>query len=192
MRTIVVLPAPLGPSKAKIVLSATVRSTSSSTSWSPYDFAHVARPDGGASACGDAVISPVSRDSVRRRVAHRPCAALRDALSIPVRAGEVARPRSRRTPHTPTAPRDVPATHRPGLRDLPRQIGLLLVLDTSKPNACPVRSMHSVHPLAGRARAVNQPEVLKVFTAPVIALRLASRASAVFAIVCSLGSHSDR
>jgi hypothetical protein len=52
--------------------------------------------------------------------------------------------------------------------------------------------MHSVHPLAGRARAVNQPEVLKVFTAPVIALRLASRASAVFAIVCSLGSHSDR
>src|SRR6185312_8279426 len=117
IRTIVVLPAPLGPSKAKIVLLATVRSTSSSTSWSPYDLrtltALMAEP-----ALVVMVISPRFSDSVRRRVAHRPCGALRDALSIPVRAAEVARPRSRRTPHTPTAPRDVLATHRPGLRDL--------------------------------------------------------------------------
>src|SRR4051812_16507089 len=38
MRTIVVFPAPLGPSREKIVPSATARSTSSSTTCSPKDF----------------------------------------------------------------------------------------------------------------------------------------------------------
>ena len=38
IRTIVVLPAPFGPSSAKIVPSATVRSTPSSTTVSPNDF----------------------------------------------------------------------------------------------------------------------------------------------------------
>jgi transposase len=37
MRTIVVLPAPLGPSRAKMVPSATVRSTPPSTMCSPKD-----------------------------------------------------------------------------------------------------------------------------------------------------------
>ena len=38
IRTIVVLPAPFGPSSAKIVPSLTVRSTPSSTAVSPNDF----------------------------------------------------------------------------------------------------------------------------------------------------------
>ena len=37
MRTIVVFPAPLGPSSAKIVPGSTVRLTSSRTTWSPND-----------------------------------------------------------------------------------------------------------------------------------------------------------
>ena len=37
MRTIVVLPAPLGPSSARIVPSSTARLTLSSTTWSPND-----------------------------------------------------------------------------------------------------------------------------------------------------------
>ena len=47
IRTIVVLPAPFGPSRAKIVPSATARSTPSSTTVSPNDFRTLGRDDRG-------------------------------------------------------------------------------------------------------------------------------------------------
>ena len=50
MRTIVVLPAPFGPSSAKIVPSSTVRLTSSSTTWSPKDL-HTSRATIAGAAC---------------------------------------------------------------------------------------------------------------------------------------------
>ena len=77
---------------------------------------------------------------------------------------------------------------------LPRQLALFLVLGEVEARRCVEdMSMHtrSIRSPAARDRRMS-PRVSKVVTAPAMALRLASRASANSAMLCSRGSQTAR
>src|SRR5215469_17561089 len=116
--TIVVLPAPLGPSREKMVPSATVRSTPSSTMWSPKDLRTALALIAGLAGLivtGFLAFSDVMGGrGVRQRLA-----ATHGGPSSPSRAPAAAPPGSLRTPPTPAAPPAARPAHRPaapGLR----------------------------------------------------------------------------
>src|SRR6266568_1433101 len=118
MRTIVVFPAPLGPSRARMVPSATVRSTASSTMCSPKDlrtaWALIAGL-AGLIVTGFLAFSDVRGD----RGVHQRRAATHGGLSSPSPVPAAAPPGSLRTPPTPAPPPAARAAYRPaapGLR----------------------------------------------------------------------------
>src|SRR5262249_15801272 len=109
MRTIVVFPAPLGPSRAKIVPSVTVRSTPSSATWSPKDLRTARALIAGA----DVLIVKGFSLSAGCRGVHLRRAAPHGGLSSPSPALAAVPQGSPRTPPTPAARPSARAGHRP-------------------------------------------------------------------------------
>src|ERR1700677_5401058 len=91
MRTIVVLPAPFGPSSARIVPSSAVRLTLSSTRWLPNDLHTSLATIPGVLVWPVIVCRPLDGDSAPRGDRRR-LAASRAVLSTPAPAWEAAPP----------------------------------------------------------------------------------------------------
>src|SRR5499427_1085588 len=112
MRTIVVLPAPLGPSRAKIAPSVTVRSTPSRATWSPKDL----RTARALIASAEVLIVTgflAFSGAVGCRGVHRRRAAPHGGLSSPSPAQAAVPPGTPRMPPSPAAPPSARAGHRP-------------------------------------------------------------------------------
>src|SRR5215475_9963150 len=119
MCTIVVLPAPLGPSRAKMVPSATVRSTPSSATWSSKDLRTARALIAGADVLIVTGFLAFS-GAVGCRGAHRRRAAPHGGPSSPSPALAAVPPGSPRTPPTPAARPSARAGHRPAAPGLRR------------------------------------------------------------------------
>ena len=131
----------------------------------------------------------------RRRGARRRRAAPRAAASTPAPAREADPPGSPRTRPTPTGSLAVLAGRRPGGEDLP---GPARPAPGTRRGRSPSpadddMSMHtrSIRSPAARDRWISR-RVSNVLTAPAMALRLASRASASSLMLCSRGSQTAR
>src|SRR6266545_5684217 len=124
MRTIVVLPAPLGPRSARIVPSSTARLTLSSTKWSPNDL-HTSWAT--IPVAADTLVMAFSLIAVwsSRREARPRHAAPRGVLSTPAPRPATAPPGSQRTPPTPTRSLSAQAAHRPAGADPLGRVGHL-------------------------------------------------------------------
>src|SRR6204780_5547106 len=101
MRTIVVLPAPFGPSNARTEPASALRLTLSRTRWLPNDLQPSPAMIAGVPLRPVISCHPLDED-LAPRGARRPLAASPVAPSTPVPAAGVAPSRMRRTPPTPT------------------------------------------------------------------------------------------
>src|SRR6266511_362496 len=116
MRTIVALPAPLGPRSARIVPSSTARLTLSSTKWSSNDL-HMSWAT--IPVAADTLVMAFSLLAVwsSRREARPRHAAPPVALSTPAPRPGAARPGNQRTRPTPTRSLAAQVAHRPAGAD---------------------------------------------------------------------------
>ena len=164
MRTIVVLPAPLGPSSEKIVPSATVRSTWSSTRCSPNDLSTPRATIAGVAGPLVILHRPFGSGEVDRLGAGRRRGAPDGARSTPARAaGSRSTRKSANAANSSSTARRSSGGIGEHLQAFAGELALLPVLRDVEPPRASGGSIDAdpVHPLPGGTRPADQSQVLQ-------------------------------